>query len=168
MMLISKSLFFTLCVLLLCSCGGGGSPETSPHSTPQATSCVLPMQYANGANSGKPITGSLTLTEPRLLNCNITQTQSASVSICIDHKNIAELTSQLFLNDTQIATLDLQSATASSNACLLSGSLYTVSLPMPMTQLNGNWKVGVIDNDQVASTPLGYLVGWSLRVDGTQ
>lgn len=125
------------------------------------------MQYADGTSSGKPITGTLTLTEPRQLSCGITQTQSASVSLCIDHDQLSELTSQLFFNDTPIATLDLQSATLSSTACLLTGKLYTLSLPMPMTQLNGNWKVGVTDNDQVASTRLGYLVGWSLRFDGT-
>ena len=165
---ISKCWFSAVCVVLLCSCGGGGSTDALPQLTPQATSCNLPMLHANANSSGKPITNNLTLSEPRLLNCGITQTQSASVNLCIDHNDLNELTSQLLLNDTQIAVLNLSSATASSTPCLITGKLYPLSLPMPLPQLIGNLKVGVTDVDQVATTPLGYLVGWSLQVDGTQ
>jgi hypothetical protein len=34
--------------------------------------------------------------------------------------------------------------------------------------LSGNWSVRVSDNNQVSTTPIGSLVGWSLRAEGLQ
>lgn len=149
--------------MLLFGCGGNATDARQ--GTMQAASCTLAMQYANGISSGKPINNTPTLSEPRLLSCGISQIQSASVSLCITHARLSELSSELFFNNTPVATLDLQSATVGTTPCLLTGNLYT--LPVQITQLNGQWKVGVTDNNSVSNTQ-GYLVGWSLRVDGLQ
>jgi hypothetical protein len=55
---------------------------------------------------------------------------------------------------------------------LNTGRLFTLSLPANRLQvfsgLKGDWSVQVRDNDRVSSTPMGYLVGWSMQSEGLQ
>jgi hypothetical protein len=50
--------------------------------------------------------------------------------------------------------------------------LFTVALPASRLQgfsgLRGDWSVRVRDNNMVASTPTGFLVGWSMQAEGLQ
>lgn len=152
-------------MLLLSGCGGGSTPAT------QSLSCELPLKYADGAYSGYSIGPLPTKAVPRQFSaCAIRQIQSASVSLCIDHQQIGELSAQMILPGNTVQSLSLPSAQANANGCLLSGKLYTVTLPASALQglsaSQGEWAVSVSDTNQVSATPVGYLVGWSLRLDG--
>lgn len=136
-----------------------------------ATQCELPLKHADGLSSGYRI-DPVAQAVPRQFNpCGIQQLQAASVSLCIDHLQIGELSAQLVLPDRNSLNLDLQNASQGGN-CPISGRLFTVSLPASPVQafsgLRGDWSVQVRDNDRVSSTPMGYLVGWSMQAEGLQ
>jgi subtilisin-like proprotein convertase family protein len=101
------------------------------------------------------------------------QPLAANVSLCIDHRQIGELTAQLVLPNMSTLDLDLQAANQ-GGSCLSSnsGRLFTVSLPASRLQafsgLRGDWSVRVSDNNKASSTPMGFLVGWSMQVEGLQ
>jgi hypothetical protein len=82
-----------------------------------------------------------------------------------------ELSAQLILPNQSSLDLDLQTASQGAS-CLISGRLFTVSLPASRLQvfsgLKGDWSVLVRDNDMVSTTPMGYLVGWSMQAEGLQ
>jgi hypothetical protein len=50
--------------------------------------------------------------------------------------------------------------------------MFSLSLPTNSLQafsgLRGDWTVRVQDNNTVSNTPMGYLVGWSMQVEGLQ
>lgn len=164
-------LFATTCFLAACGGGGsGGGPETSPPTSKTAV-CELPLQYANGSGGGYTINNSLTESVPRQFNtCAVQTIQSASVSLCIDHPQISELTAQLRMPNSTTVALDLQKAQP-GETCLISGK--TFSIPLPITDLplpnsaDRNWTVGVTDTNSV-SNQAGYLVGWSMKVEGLE
>jgi hypothetical protein len=84
---------------------------------------------------------------------------------------MGELSAQLILPNQTSLDLDLQTA-AQGSACLSSGRLFTLSIPasrlQAMSGLKGDWAVRVRDNNMVSSTPMGYLVGWSMQAEGLQ
>jgi hypothetical protein len=154
--------------LLLTSCGGGNSITASIQD-----SCKIPLLYANGSGtgSGTPIRTRLTESAPGKFNpCPLQKINSASVTLCLDHPQISELTAQLRLPDNSTLTLTLPT-TASGPACLTNGTPFSVPLlanllPHPNSG-NGNWTVGVIDTNTLSeSNPRGMLVGWSMSVEG--
>ena len=149
--------------------GCGGSDPTQPVGV--TTQCELPLKHADGSNLGYRI-DPVAQAVPRQFNaCRIQQLQAASVSLCIDHREMGELSAQLVLPNQSSLDLDLQTANQSA-VCLISGRLFTVSLPVSPVQafsgLRGDWSVQVRDNDRVSSTPMGYLVGWSMQAEGLQ
>jgi hypothetical protein len=77
----------------------------------------------------------------------------------------------MILPNQTILDLDLLSATQGST-CLISGRMFSLSLPTNSLQafsgLRGDWTVRVQDNNTVSNTPMGYLVGWSMQVEGLQ
>lgn len=169
---MASSKFWFLCAavagsLTLAGCGGGSTPAT------QSASCELPLKYADGANGGYRIGAASTLAVPRQFNaCTLTQIQAASVSLCIDHQQISELSAQLVLPNNTTQTLNLQSAQTPGGTCLLTGKLFTMTLSSAALQsiggLQGDWTVSLTDTNQVSTTPVGYLVGWSLKMDGAR
>jgi hypothetical protein len=149
--------------------GCGGSDPARPAGL--ATQCTLPLKHADGLSSGYRI-DPVAQAVPRQFNpCGIQQLQAASVSLCIDHLQIGELSAQLVLPDQNSLNLDLQTA-SQGGSCPISGRLFTVSLSASRLQafsgLRGEWSVQVRDNDRVSSTPMGYLVGWSMQAEGLQ
>jgi hypothetical protein len=152
---------------LLSGCGGG-DPARSGGST---TLCEVPLKYADGDRSGYSI-NTVAQAVPRTFNaCTIQQPLAASVSLCLDHRKMDELSALLVLPDQ--TTLDLNLPTSTPGAtCLISGRLFTQSLPVSRLQafsgLKGDWTVRVRDNNSVSNTPMGYLVGWSMQVEGLQ
>lgn len=155
-----------LCSTLILSACGGADP---PRSIETAATCELPLKYADGMDSGYRISPDA-LAVPRQFNpCPIRQLVSADVSLCIDHPQINELSAQLILPNQTSLSLEVQQA-ARGSSCLISGQLFTLPLPLSKLQafraLEGDWSVKVIDNDTVSSTPMGYLVGWSLQAKG--
>ena len=149
--------------------GCGGSDPAKPAST--ASQCALPLKYADGLSGGYSI-NSAAQAVPRQFNpCAIQQLLSASVSLCIDHRQMNELSAQLILPNQSSLDLDLQTASQGAS-CLINGRLFTVSLPANRLQvfsgLKGDWSVLVRDNDMVSITPMGYLVGWSMQAEGLQ
>ena len=149
----------------LMGCGGGGSTQTAGSVTP----CEMPLKYADGLNGGYSI-NTVAQAVPRSFNvCTIQQPLAASVSLCIDHRQMSELSAQLILPNQSSLNLNLQTASL-GGSCLISGRLFTVSLPVSRLQtfsgLGGDWTVVVRDNDRVSSTPMGYLVGWSMQAEG--
>lgn len=151
--------------LVLLGCGGGDT--AAPAGTTKQ--CELPLKHADGLNGGYRI-DPVALAVPRHFNpCSIQQLQEASLSLCIDHQQISELSAQLILPNQTNLGLDLQTATQGA-VCLNSGRLLTLSLPVNRLQvfsgLNGDWTVQVRDENSVSSTPMGYLVGWSIQANG--
>ena len=151
--------------LLLMGCGGGGSTQAAGSATP----CEMPLKYADGLNGGYSI-NTVAQAVPRTFNvCTIQQPLAASVSLCIDHRQMAELSAQLVLPNQTTLDLELPSATQGST-CLISGRLLTLPLPVSRLQafsgLKGDWTVRVRDNNSVSNTPMGYLVGWSMQAEG--
>ena len=149
--------------------GCGGSDPARPAGT--ASQCTLPLKYADGLSGGYSI-NSVAQAVPRQFNpCGIQQLQAASVSLCIDHRQMGELSAQLFLPNQDSLNLDLQTA-SQGGSCLISGRLFTVALPASRLQafsgLKGDWSVNVSDNDRVSSAPMGFLVGWSMQAEGFQ
>jgi subtilisin-like proprotein convertase family protein len=136
-----------------------------------ANQCTLPLKYADGSNLGYRV-DPVAQAVPRQFNpCSIQQLQAASVSLCIDHRQMNELSAQLILPNKSSLDLNLQTANQGAS-CLISGRLFTVSLPASRLQvfsgLKGDWAVLVRDNDMVSTTPMGYLVGWSMQAEGLQ
>ncbi len=169
-MVFSKFWFFCVAVtgsLTLAGCGGGSTPA------PQSVSCELPLKYADGINGGYRIDAVPGQAVPRQFNaCNLTQIQAATVSLCLDHPQISELSAQLVLPNNSTQSLNLQSAQIAGGTCLLTGKLFTMTLPstaLPsINSLQGDWTVRLTDTNQISTTPVGYLVGWSLKMDGTR
>jgi hypothetical protein len=152
--------------LILAGCGGG-----SPSSGGSAAVCELPLAYANGGSSGNRI-DAVTQTINRQFNpCPIQRVQTLTVGVCVDHSQINELSAQLFLPDGTAQNLNIQNAN-SAGTCLISGQLLQTTLTsnnlQSLRSLSGNWSVRVSDNNQVSITPIGSLVGWSLRAEGLQ
>lgn len=167
-----KTATLLFAALFLGSCGGGGS--SPPEASLSPATCELSMFYASGSinGTGYEIRSILTESVPRQFNpCLLKTIQSASVSLCLDHPQIAELSAQLRLPNNSSVVLNLQTAQPGA-ACLNTGVLY--SIPLRATELplansgNLNWTVGVTDTDQVSTTRTGYLVGWSMKIEGLQ
>lgn len=153
--------------LVLWGCGGSDPARSS--SLP--SQCALPLKHADGLSGGYRIDAVAQATSRQFSACAMEQPLAASVSLCIDHRQISELTAQLILPNQSTLDLDLLTA-AQGGTCLISGRLYTASLPasrlQPFSGLRGDWTVRVSDNNQVSSTPMGYLVGWSMQAEGLQ
>jgi hypothetical protein len=153
--------------LFLSGCGGS-DPARAAGS---AIQCELPLKYADGLNGGYSI-NMVAQAVPRSFNaCAIQQPLAASVSLCIDHRQMAELSALLILPNQTTLDLELPSATQGAT-CLISGRLLTLPLPVSRLQafggLKGDWTVRVRDNNAVSNTPMGYLVGWSMQAEGLQ
>ena len=152
---------------LLSGCGGGDTAR----SAGSATLCDLPLKYADGLNGGYSI-NTVAQAVPRSFNaCTIQQPLAASVSLCIDHRQMGELSALLVLPNQTTLDLDLPTSTQGAT-CLISGRLFTQSLPISRLQafsgLKGDWTVRVRDNNSVSNTPMGYLIGWSMQAEGLQ
>ena len=168
--------FLTLCALcltgLLSACGGG-STEPAVVTSPSATvTCSLPMQYANGSTSGTAILAQARSVDRQLVSCNISQVQSATLSICTDHPNRNELTGQLQLSGGVLATLQLGDGVLRGNSCLSSTSATTTLLEFNASNLDtrglnpasGPWSLTVTDT--VQNNQNGYFVAWALEIKG--
>jgi subtilisin-like proprotein convertase family protein len=166
------TLFAATCFLAACGGGGGGGgPETTSNPASKTAVCELPLQYANGSNGGYTIKNTLTESVPRQFNtCPIQTIKSASVSLCLDHPDISELTAQLRMPNNITVALDLQKAQP-GETCLILGTSFSIpvpinGLPLP-SSADRNWTVGVTDTNSV-TTQAGYLVGWSMKVEGLE
>jgi hypothetical protein len=160
-------LFYATLAGSLFLAGCGGSDPARPSGV--ASQCALPLKYADGLNGGYSI-NTVAQAVPRPFNaCTIQQPLAASVSLCIDHRQMAELSAQLILPNQTTLDLELPSATQGST-CLITGRLLTLPLPVSRLQafsgLKGDWTVRVRDNNSVSNTPMGYLVGWSMQAEG--
>lgn len=153
--------------LFLSGCGGSDSVQP----VGKATQCDLPLKHADGSSGGYSINFEAQAVPRQFNPCAIQQLLMARVGLCIDHRQISELTAQLILPNQSSIDLDLQTA-GQGGSCLISGRLFTVSLPVSLLQafsgLRGDWSVNASDNDRVSSTPMGYLVGWSMQAEGLQ
>lgn len=149
--------------------GCGGSDAARPAG--MASQCALPLKYADGLSGGYSISSVAQAVPRQFSACAMEQALAASVSLCIDHRQMGELSPQLVLPNQSSLDLDLQTA-SQGGSCLISGRLFTVALPASRLQgfsgLRGDWSVRVRDNNMVASTPMGYLVGWSMQAEGLQ
>jgi hypothetical protein len=157
---LAGSLFLTGC---------GGSDPAQPVG--KASQCALPLKHADGLNSGYRIDPVVQAVPRQFTACAMEQPLGASVSLCIDHRQMGELSAQLIFPNQTSLDLDLQTA-AQGSACLNTGRLFTLSLPASRLQafsgLKGDWTVRVRDNNMVSTTPMGYLVGWSMQAEGLQ
>jgi hypothetical protein len=151
--------------LVLAGCGGGGSASSSASSV---ISCELRPAYADGGTSGIEFLTVAQAVNRQFNPCDIRQVQSLTVSVCIAHQQITELSTQLVFPNGTTQNLSIQSV---SNTCpsLIGGQLYQATLTSNSLQslqsLTGNWSVKVTDNNPVTTT-IGTLVGWSLRAEG--
>lgn len=153
--------------LVLAGCGGGGSASSGGSTAV----CELPLAYANGGSSGNRIDTAAQTINRQFNPCAIQRVQTLTVGVCLDHAQINELSAQLLLPDGSAQNLNIQNGN-SAGACLISGQLLQTTLTSNSLQslrsLSGNWSVRVTDNNQFTATPIGSLVGWSLRAEGLQ
>jgi hypothetical protein len=149
--------------------GCGGSDPAQPVG--KSSQCTLPLKHADGLSSGYRIDPVAQAVPRQFTACAMEQPLASSVSLCIDHRQMGELSAQLILPNQTSLDLDLQTA-AQGSACLSSGRLFTLSIPasrlQALSDLKGDWAVRVRDNNMVSSTPMGYLVGWSMQAEGLQ
>ena len=147
--------------------GCGGSDPARPSGV--ASQCALPLKHADGLSGGYSINSVAQAVPRQFTACAMEQALAASVSLCIDHRQMAELSAQLILPNQTTLDLELPSATQGST-CLITGRLLTLPLPVSRLQafsgLKGDWTVRVRDNNSVSNTPMGYLVGWSMQAEG--
>ena len=150
--------------LVLAGCGGGSASSSGS----SVISCELRPAYADGGTSGIGFETVAQAVNRQFNPCDIRQVQSLTVSICIAHPQITELSTQLLLPNNTTQNLNLQGV---SNTCpgLISGQLFQTTLTsnnlQTLQSLTGNWSVKVTDNNPI-TTAIGTLVGWSLRAEG--
>jgi hypothetical protein len=153
-------------ILFLTACGGGSNPAGG-----SSTQCLLPLAYADGMSSGIRIDPQAQAVNRQFNACSIQRTQSLNVGLCLGHSQISELSAQLLMPNGTLLSLPLQGVN-SAGACLVGGQLYETTLPanqlQSLTSLQGPWTVRVNDNNPVSTTPIGFLVGWSLQASGLQ
>ena len=79
-------------------------------------------------------------------------------------------TAQRRMPNNITVALDLQNVQP-GETCLISGKSFSIPLPingLPLpTSADRNWTVGVTDTNAV-SNQAGYLVGWSMKVEGLE
>lgn len=151
---------------VLAGCGGDGASSGGSGSPP----CDLSMAYADGGTSGRRIDPVAQSIGRQFSNCAIKRVQSLTVGICMAHTQINELSAQLVLPDGSAQNLNLQNISATCPG-LIGGQLFQSTLTSTSLQslqgVSGNWSVKVTDNN-LATTSIGSLVGWSLRAEGQQ
>lgn len=170
--LLTLSLF---CLIgLLSACGGGSAnpPAVAPPSTTATVTCSLPLQYANGGTSGVAILPQARSVDRHLVACNISQVQSATLTVCIDHPNRSELAGQLLLSGTVLAPFQLADGVLRGNSCLSNSSTSTALLEFTVNNpdtrglnpASGPWNLAITDT--VQNNQNGYFVAWALEIKG--
>lgn len=144
---------------------GGSAPEPVAAVPAQ---CDFGLRYANGASSGIAINPEARTVPRQFTPCDLTQVQSATLGICLQHPDISELDAQLIQPDGTLLALNLPSAVRTGTACLDSGALLKLSLPataLPrLVNPQGQWSLVVTDLKPGYGS--GSLVGWSLDLRG--
>ena len=161
---LAASLLWGLLAGLTSGCGGS-QPEAPAAS---ATQCDFGLRYANGASSGIAINPEARTVPRQFTPCSLTQVQSATLGICLQHPDIGELEAQLIQPDGTPLSINLQTATRTGAACLDSGTLLGAALPgavLPrLINPQGQWSLVVTDLRPGYGS--GSLVGWSLDLRG--
>lgn len=152
---------------LLAGCGGSSSPLPV---APTAAQCDFGLRYANGASSGIAINPEARTVPRQFTPCSLTQIQSGTLGICLQHPDIGELDAQLLGPDGTSLAIDLKAATRTGAACLDGGSLLNTTLPVAalprLVSPQGQWSLVVKDLQPGYGS--GSLVGWSLDLRGLQ
>lgn len=157
---------------LLVACGGhGASPDPSPTT---AVSCTLPLQYADGGQSGIAIAPQARSVDRLPSNCRMPLLQSATLTVCVDHPNRSELSGQLLLAGKSLLTFDLSQGILRGHSCLATATANTALLEFTANNLasaglqadSGPWSVVI--NDTVPNNQTGHFVAWSLELKGLQ
>jgi hypothetical protein len=162
-MTFAHKLLMLACAFALTACGGG-SPAPAP--APASQTCRFELAYADGLTSGYQVMPLATSVPKSITPCGITQVQSVSVGVCLTPAQTSELKVQLLGPGNLKVPLNLSTATVSPAACLLTGTLYTVTLPANTlgNGLNDNWQLSV--EDTVPGYTSSTFIGWSLEVKG--
>jgi hypothetical protein len=160
---LSPKLFLLACALALTACGGGSS---TPTPAPVSQTCRFDLGYADGLTSGYAVAPLATSVPKSITPCSITQVQSVSLGVCITPAQTSELKVQLLGPGNLAVPVNLSTATISPNTCLLTGALYTVTLPVNAlgSGLNDSWRLSV--QDTVPGYTSSTFIGWSLEVKG--
>lgn len=161
-MTVDRLLTFVACALALSGCGGGSSPTAAVPQT-----CGFNLVYADGSTSGYAVGSTPAVSVPKSITpCGITQVQSVNLGLCVMPADVSELKVQLLGAGSTAVPVDLNTASI-SGTCLLTGSLYTVSLPSSTLAGSGitdSWRLSV--EDIRPGYINSYFVGWSLEVKG--
>ena len=148
-------------LLFLTGCGGGSS---APPASPTPQTCGFALVYADGGTSGYAVNPLATSVPKSITPCGITQVQSVTLGLCVSPADVSELKVQLLGSGGTTVPVNLATATA-SGSCLLTGSLYSVSLPIgALSSITDRWQLSV--QDTVSGYNSSYFVGWSLEVKG--
>lgn len=161
-MTAQRLLTFLAFAIALSGCGGGSSPTAAVPQT-----CGFPMVYADGGTSGYAVGTTAAVSVPKTITpCGITQVQSVSLGLCVTPADVSELKVQLLGSSGSPTTVSLASA-APSGSCLLTGTLYNLSLPTSaLGSITNSWRLSVEDTRSGYTS--SYFVGWSLEVKGLQ
>jgi hypothetical protein len=173
-------------MVFLTACGGGDAgpppptPEASPSTaatdspSPTAASCTLPLRYADGQSSGI----SMSVSSPEAVSvgvssneCPLRTVTRLSLTVCIEHPDLSEVTGELQLANTTVTALRVADGEPMPSACLAGGAgvavrrfqLGSPALPSAASAA-GPWRVSVKDN--TPNQLNGAFVAWGLTLEG--
>lgn len=155
-----------LCCFSIAGCGGG--TPTTQTDQPILT-CSLNWAWSNPVGqSGNSISPSADVTWDNQ-SCAIQTATQATLTVCITHPDLTELSLQLTRPDQINMSLPAIANASTSGTCR-NGSPYTYQLTaasLPTRQLNGLWTLGVTDT-LPNNNQSGHLIGWSLNIQGRE
>ncbi len=160
-------LFLLVCTTLLSACGGGSAPPPPvPVPVPVPQTCGFGLVYADGGTSGYAVGTTPSVSVPKYISpCGLTQVQSVLLGLCVSPADVSELKVQLLSSSGTPTQVSLSSA-STAGSCLLTGTLYTWSLPVSIlgSGLTDSWRLSVEDIRPGYNS--SFFVGWSLEVKG--
>jgi subtilisin-like proprotein convertase family protein len=155
---------FAFC-MIIAGCGGG-TPTTQTDQ--RLLTCSLNWAWSNPqGQSGNQVKPYADVTWDNQ-TCAIQTATQASMTVCITHPALTELSLQLTRPDRVILTLPAIANASNTGNCRDGSSPYTYQLDaasLPSQQLNGLWNLRVTDTSP-NNNQSGYLIGWSLAIQG--
>jgi subtilisin-like proprotein convertase family protein len=152
------------CCLSIAGCGGG-TPTIQTDQPP--LSCSLNWAWSNpSGQNGNEVNPSADVSWDNQ-TCAIQTATQASMTVCITHSDLTELSLQLTRPDQVSLSLPAIANAPNTGTCR-DGSPYTYQLDaasLASRPLNGLWSLRVTDTSP-NNNRSGYLIGWSLAIQG--
>jgi len=157
------------CSGLLVACGGSAPSAQTP------ASCLTPLKYISVQNSSGRQIAPVAVSDdwnfdPKI--CDLQKLSAATLKLCLDHPNLADLQGSLQLAGQNVRLLTIGDGEVVGDSCLASTttstSLRAYELDLDNVpaahDIAGPWRV-TIEDRQPGDSP-GYFVAWQLELRG--